>query len=108
MGHWCKPDFLKKHKIKKLNILTTEMLLCVLVSCELDRLPETTLTENAFWKTEEDFSGAAAYLVRLTPGLSQDYRADVMIDSESSNSISIGSRTVPSSASDWSTPYKSI
>lgn len=94
--------------MKKLNIFTTLMLLCGLVSCELDRLPETTLTENAFWKTESDFSGAASYLVYLTPGLNQDFRADEMIDSESSNSISNGSRTVPSTSSDWSTPYKSI
>ena len=94
--------------MKKLNILTTLMLLCGLVSCELDRLPETTLTENAFWKTESDYSGAASYLVYLTSGLNQDFRADEMIDSESSNSISNGSRTVPSTSSDWSTPYKSI
>ena len=94
--------------MKKQNILTAFILLCTLASCDLDRFPETTLTENAFWMTESDFSGAASYLVYLTPGLNQDFRADEMIDSESSNSISNGSRTVPSTSSDWSNPYKSI
>lgn len=77
-------------------------------SCSLDRLPETTLTDTAFWKTETDLRGACNRLYQQMSGslggFNHDYRSDELVG-KSANSVSDGSRTVPSTSGDWSDPY---
>lgn len=78
-----------------------------LVSCELDRLPETTLSDNNFWQSETDLRGACNKLYVDLPGFSHDTRADDVIGT-AANSTSSGNWSVPSTASDWTGPYKKI
>ncbi len=79
-----------------------------LTGCDLDMEPETTLTDNAFWKTESDLRGACNRFYQQMggsmSGFSHDYRSDELTNG-SANSISDGSRTVPSTSSDWTDPY---
>lgn len=79
-----------------------------LAACSLDRMPETTLTDSNFWKTETDLRGACNRLYQQMSGqlggFYHDYRSDELV-ANSANSISDGSRTVPSTSSDWTDPY---
>ena len=77
------------------------------VSCELDRLPETTLSDTNFWQSETDMRGACNKLYVDLPGFSHDTRADDIIGT-AANSVSSGNWSVPSTAGDWSDPYKKI
>lgn len=78
------------------------------VGCSLDRLPETTLTDSNFWQSETDLRGACNRLYQQMGGqlggFYHDYRSDELVGN-SANSISDGSRTVPSTSSDWTDPY---
>lgn len=78
-----------------------------LTGCELDRLPETTLADTNFWKSENDFRGACNKLYVDLGGFWQDTRSDEIV-STSPNSVSTGSRTVPATSSDWTDPYNKI
>jgi len=80
-------------------------------SCDLDREPETSLTDTGFWKSETDLRGACNYFYSLMSGqfggFSHDYRADEL-RGNSDNSISTGNWTIPNSADEWTTSYKVI
>lgn len=76
--------------------------------CELDRLPETTLTDAAFWKTEKDLRGACNRLYDQLDGFWHDKRSDELVGT-TPNSISDGSRNTPSTSdTDWRNPYRKI
>lgn len=79
-----------------------------LVSCNLDRTPETILTDSNFWKSETDLRGACNRLYQQMSGqlggFFHDYRSEELV-ATSANSISDGSRTIPSTSSDWTDPY---
>lgn len=79
-----------------------------IVGCELDRMPETTLTDDAFWKAENDLRNSCNYLYELLDGFSHDTRSDELVKT-SSDDISNGSRPTPSTDSiNWSAPYLKI
>jgi hypothetical protein len=77
------------------------------VSCNLDRLPETTLTDDNYWKTENDLKSAGLRLYNQLAGFSHDKRADDIIGT-SPDEISAGSRSVPIASDDWNKPYRQI
>lgn len=78
-----------------------------LTSCELDRLPETTLADNTFWQSETDLRGACNKLYVDLPGFSHDTRADDVIGT-AANSTSSGNWNVPAKSDNWSGPYSKI
>ncbi|SET04533.1 Starch-binding associating with outer membrane [Draconibacterium orientale] len=78
-----------------------------MVSCDLDRLPETTFSDSAFWKTETDLRGANTRLYNQLGGYSHDTRSDELVR-VSQDGISSGNWTVPSTSGSWSNPYKAI
>lgn len=81
---------------------------CLLMTgCSLDVVPETTLTDSNFWKSEADLRGACNYLYQDLGGFSHDMRSEELVG-PTQNSISAGSRAVPSTSTDWSNPYKKI
>jgi starch-binding outer membrane protein, SusD/RagB family len=49
-------------------IFTSIVLLAGVSSCEIDRLPEDRISDQVFWKTENDLRNATNYLYRLMPG----------------------------------------
>ena len=81
--------------------------LLFLVSCDLTRLPETTFTDSAFWKTETDLRGACNRLYNLLGGFYHDTRSDELIKISSDN-ISNGNWTIPSTSDNWGDPYYRI
>lgn len=94
-----------KKKYKYLAIAATVL---SMASCDLDMMPETTMTDAAFWKTENDLRGACnRFYQQMTGslgGFSHDYRSDEL-RGNSANSTSDGSWTVPSTSGNWTDPY---
>ena len=90
------------------QFLSISTLVWGMASCTLDMLPETTMTDAAFWNTETDLRGACnRFYQQMTGelgGFSHDYRSDEL-RGNSANSTSDGSRTVPSTSGSWTDPY---
>lgn len=79
------------------------------VGCKkLDRLPETQFSDANYWNTESDLMNATNRLYQLLPGNWIDNRADDNVAQGGPNSVSNGSRTIPSTSSDWSDRYREI
>lgn len=81
--------------------------LLFLGSCSLDREPETTFSDAAYWKTEKDLRGACTRLYNLLDGFSHDTRGDELVRT-SADDISSGNRSVPSTSDSWTDPYYRI
>jgi starch-binding outer membrane protein, SusD/RagB family len=112
---------MKSNKTK--YTLFTLIVIC-LGSCDIDRLPEDRITDQVFWRTENDLRNATNYLYRLLPGffynfnvnnpgqsltnrtpLTDDLYADDAI-ARASNPISDGSRlAVPTQDFEYSFYY---
>jgi hypothetical protein len=105
-------------------IKTTILALAILAglpSCEVDRLPETSVSDETFWRSESDLKTAANYLYMhlpgfgtLTPpGFSSAFNVtygseDVWSDDAfglTTNNISDGSRLAPATAGDYNAAY---
>ncbi|WP_164122442.1 MULTISPECIES: RagB/SusD family nutrient uptake outer membrane protein [Sphingobacterium] len=83
------------------------------LSCmkELDnKSDETQVTDASFWKTEAHLKMGVVYLYTYLPGITENNSANWSDDSRStgSNSISDGSRLVPSTSDDYTDGYKLI
>jgi hypothetical protein len=78
-------------------------------ACDVDRLPETQLSDPAFWKTEADLQTAANYLYTFFPGLpnTDDNWSDETY-ARAPNGISDGSRIAPATDGGYNTPYRLI
>lgn len=86
--------------------------LATFVSCNLDMTPESTMTDDAFWKSKSDLRNACNRFYdqlngnnALGGGFSHDYRADDLRNRNSANSTSDGSWTIPSSNGSWTDSY---
>ena len=98
---------MKRYIIKSVCAAAAVYGMMTLVSCELDRLPETTLADNTFWKSETDLRGACNKLYVDLPGFDHDRRADDIVGT-AANSTSSGNWSVPATAGDWTNPYNKI
>nr|WP_290940269.1 RagB/SusD family nutrient uptake outer membrane protein [Haliscomenobacter sp.] len=78
-------------------------------ACDVDRLPETQLSDPAFWKTEADLKTAANYLYTFFPGLpnTDDNWSDETY-ARAPNTISDGSRIATATDGGYNTPYRLI
>lgn len=79
-----------------------------LPACEVDRLPETSISDETFWNSESDIKQACNYLYTFLPQFNTE---DVWSDDAfglASNGISDGSRQAPATAGDFNTPYQLI
>ncbi len=81
-------------------------------SCDIDMVPETSMTDAAYWKTEGDLRGACNRFYEqlngnnaLGGGFSHDYRSDELNNNGAANSTSDGSWTVPSQSGTWTDAY---
>lgn len=78
---------------------------------ELDnKYDETQVTDASFWKTEAHLKMGVTYLYTYLPGITENNGANWSDDGRStgSNSISDGSRLVPSSSGDYTENYRLI
>lgn len=75
---------------------------------KLDRLPETELTDAAFWNTENDLMNAANRMYEQLAGYTIDNRGDDNVNQSGLNQVSNGNRGVPGTSDDWKVPYQQI
>ena len=92
--------------MKKIFIAAIALATLGLTSCELDREPETTLSDTNFWKSESDFRGACNRFYTDLDGFWHDTRADDL--NGGVNATSSGNWTVPATSGDWTNPYNRI
>jgi hypothetical protein len=79
-----------------------------MLSCEVERLPETSISDQTFWRSETDLIAATNYLYTFIPGFNNE---DVWSDDAiglASNQISDGSRLAPSTDANYTEPYRLI
>jgi hypothetical protein len=77
-------------------------------ACDVNRLPETNISDQTFWRSESDLKSAANYLYTFLPGFNTE---DVWSDDAvglASNNISDGSRLAPATDGNYNTPYNLI
>ncbi len=77
-------------------------------ACEVNRLPETSISDDTFWRSETDLVAATNFLYTFLPGLNTD---DVWSDDAtglSSNNISDGSRLATSTEGNYISAYQLI
>lgn len=89
-------------------IITACSLFLGVSACEVNRLPETTISDATFWRSETDLIAATNYLYTFLPGFNTD---DVWSDDAvglASNNISDGSRLAPSTDGNYSSAYQLI
>ena len=94
---------------KKIKIIALMFVVVGISSCDIDRLPETSLTDPSFWKSEGDVKAAANYLYTYLPGLpaTNDVWSDDAFGT-SANEISDGTRLTPGSDGFYGTQYRLI
>ena len=80
-------------------------------ACDLDMVPETSVTDVSYWKTETDLRGACNRFYEqmngnndLGDGFKHDYRSDELTTG-GSNSISAGNVQVPTTNGAWTDAY---
>lgn len=89
-------------------IITACSLFLGVSACEVNRLPETAISDATFWRSETDLIAATNYLYTFLPGFNTD---DVWSDDAvglASNNISDGSRLAPSTDGNYSSAYQLI
>lgn len=92
-------------KSKFKYILSTCLLFLGMTACEVDRLPETSISDATFWRSETDLIAATNYLYTFIPAFNNE---DVWSDDAiglTANSISDGSRLAPATDGNYSNPY---
>lgn len=80
-------------------------------SCDLNMVPETSMTDASFWRTEKDLRGACNRFYEqmngsadLGDGYKHDYRSDELTKA-SPDAVSAGTVQVPSSHGSWTDAY---
>ncbi|RDV17213.1 RagB/SusD family nutrient uptake outer membrane protein [Pontibacter diazotrophicus] len=95
-------------KITKYPLVIAFGLLVSLTACEIERIPETQISDPSFWRSESDLRNATNYLYTFLPApTTEDVWSDDAFGT-SANNISDGSRQAPSTANDYNDPYKII
>lgn len=81
-------------------------------SCDLDRLPETNLSDASFWKSEDNFEQACNTFYISVDGENiffDDTRSDFAYNQgKGPNEVSSGTRIAPATSDDWDEPYQMI
>ncbi|UIR55987.1 RagB/SusD family nutrient uptake outer membrane protein [Sphingobacterium sp. SRCM116780] len=93
-------------KKRFIYILLVSMSFSSIVSCKIDEIPETSMSDANFWNTVTDLRMAANYFYSTLPGLTS---SEVSMDNWSAdaypnttgNSISDGSRVTPATSDDY-------
>jgi hypothetical protein len=95
-------------KSKFKYIFSTCLLILGITACDINRLPETSISDATFWRSETDLIAATNYLYTFVPGFNTE---DVWSDDAiglTSNNISDGSRLAPSTDPNYTMPYQLI
>lgn len=92
--------------MKTIRLFIGLIISLLVISCDINRIPETALSDQSFWKSENDLKAAANYLYTLLPGMpvTDDIWSDDAF-STASNQISDGSRLVTATDASFNAPY---
>ncbi|MGA0560011.1 RagB/SusD family nutrient uptake outer membrane protein [Larkinella sp. VNQ87] len=94
---------LLKHTFVTLALLTS------LAACEVERLPETNISDDTFWQSESDIKTANNYLYTFLPGFNTEDNWSDDAFGLAANNISDGSRLAPATATgDYNNQYNLI
>ena len=91
------------------KLLNYIVLVLILSACDVERIPEDTLSDASFWKSENDLKAAANYLYTFLPLM--PVTTDIWSDdafATLANEISSGTRLAPATSTDYNTPYRLI
>ncbi|MCO5238427.1 MAG: RagB/SusD family nutrient uptake outer membrane protein [Chitinophagaceae bacterium] len=100
--------------MKKIRIYILIILLpFFMVACNLDRFPETDLSDANFWKSDDNFKQACNVFYTLVDGENDiffdDMRSDYAFDfANGANAISSGTRVASATSTDWIKSYQMI
>jgi hypothetical protein len=92
-------------KSKFKYILSTCLLFLGMTACEVNRLPETSISDETFWRSETDLIAATNYLYTFIPAFNNE---DVWSDDAiglTANNISDGSRLAPATDASYNNSY---
>ncbi|NQX40818.1 Starch-binding associating with outer membrane [Pedobacter steynii] len=107
----------RTYSIKMIWLLPALLLLIAGCRKNLDQTPQTTLSDDGFWKTTSDLGQAANYLYTFLPGFTGDlsgnptpYQDNYSDDAYGTGSQGIGdgARIAPASAGEWTNAYRLI
>jgi hypothetical protein len=108
----------KTNNLNKMKNIKLYIILLITIffsgSCELDldRIPESNLSDAAFWTTDQNFKDACNRFYVFVDGENEivfdDLRTDYSVDRRAPNEISSGTRIVPNTSNDWNKPYQII
>ena len=88
------------------NILAISASILFFTGCEVERLPETNISDATFWRSESDLKTANNYLYTFLPDFNTDDNWSDDAFGLASNSISDGSRLAPATATaDFNNQY---
>ncbi|MDD4190911.1 MAG: RagB/SusD family nutrient uptake outer membrane protein [Mangrovibacterium sp.] len=97
--------------MKSILILIISILFISSCEIDLDRVPESNLSDAAFWKNDRNFKEACNRFYMYVDGPNEivldDVRSDYAVGT-TPNSVSEGTRVTPSTSDDWDKPYKII
>lgn len=96
---------------KNKTIFAMLFLIATIISCDVDRIPETSLSDASYWKSENDVKLAANYLYTSLPALNASVINENWSDNafgNSANSISDGTRIAPATDNDYNSNYTII
>jgi len=88
------------------NILAISASILFFTACDVERLPETNISDATFWRSESDLKTANNYLYTFLPdfGTEDNWSDDAF--GLASNNISDGSRLAPATAAaDFNNQY---
>mgnify|MGYP000458645543 FL=1 len=88
------------------NILTISASILFFTACDVERLPETNISDATFWRSESDLKTANNYLYTFLPDFNTDDNWSDDAFGLASNNISDGSRLAPATATaDFNNQY---
>lgn len=92
-------------------LLSSVAIISTMVACDLQKLPETSLSDANFWKTDDNFEDACNQFFIYVNGpdiVYDNLRSDFLTSSLGLNQISDGSRVIAYTSADWDNDYKMI
>ncbi len=95
-------------KNQTLSRILNLALAIAIAACDVERIPETQISDSSFWKSETDLRNAANYLYRFLPEFGTDEAWSDDAFGAASSIISDGSRLAPATAPDYNEPYRLI
>ncbi len=94
--------------MKAYRFLLIALSLTIITACDVERIPETQITDPSFWKTEADLRSAANYLYTFLPGFGEEECWSDNTYGQQADPVSDGTQLPPNTSTHFSAPYSWI